>query len=928
MELHSSIFCFYALFYLWYMNKLLNNIFKVLFSNISTLILLLLLIIVIAIATFIENSYDTITANTLVFNTIWFESLLVLLCLNFIVNIKKHNLIRKEKLGSLLLHSALVLMILGAAFTRHIGFDGEMHLREGEISNEMISAEPYFKIETINKELSYVSHQPIYFSQIGKNKNQITINDSIQVVFNNYYWNNARNTSLRIDTLSIIIIIKDKSFALDLLFDHSRYKQQPQILSINNLDYHITYGPKLIKLPFYVELIDFKIINYEGTNTPSAYVSTVKVIDENKESVIEEITKNKVLNYQGYRFFQTIFDNDEQGTVLSINCDFWGTTITYFGYILLGVSFVLLFFAKHSRFNKISHDLRKLKLPTKTTITLLILFCSFSIKAQNNNHKYSKKEHIAEFSSLLVQTYDGRVAPLHSLANNVLRKVSKKEYVNIPNYGKFEAIEVYWGMIVNHEFWKNQNIIYVKNDELQNFIGAENNYISFNKLFKNNQYILEEQLKGAFNKDPQLQTNLDKEIILLTERVNICLYTYQLLNLKILPNKIYNSYLWSNWSDSLAYKPLTKGHNKKTFHQLIQDYFQSCLDANVTNNYSIPSNILSTIKEIQINNLEGELPSQDKIRIEIAYNKLNIFKYLKYIYFLLSFVIVIFFIKTPKKLVRINTNHLFLLFISLSLLIHSIGLIIRWYITEHAPWSNGYEVLLFLSWGTILAGIYLSKDNLASLAVTCFLAFVFLLTASHSFYNPQLTLLQPILKSNWLIFHVATITIGYSFLALSFIYGLLHVFLITIIKTLNTNNKLQLNRLTLINEKSIYIGLFFTIVGTFLGAVWANESWGRYWGWDPKETWSLIIIVTYSLLLHLRLIPQLKTNFCLNVGSIISFGTVIMTFVGVNYYFKNGLHSYTSDSTPIFPIWAWISIASILLLIILAIIRNKKNLQL
>ena len=252
-------------------------------------------------------------------------------------------------------------------------------------------------------------------------------------------------------------------------------------------------------------------------------------------------------------------------------------------------------------------------------------------------------------------------------------------------------------------------------------------------------------------------------------------------------------------------------------------------------------------------------------------------------------------------------------------------MILRWYLTGHAPWSNGYESLILVAWGGLLAGFSFARYSKITLAATALLAFFTLMTASHSSYDPQLTNLQPVLKSYWLIIHVATLTISYGFLGLGFILGMMNLFII-LFKTCQEPYKrldLIVTELTYINEMNLIIGLMLATVGTFLGGVWANESWGRYWGWDAKETWALIIVLAYTIVLHLRFIPKLRSSFVFSVASVVGFGSVIMTFVGVNYYLSKGLHSYAAGDTPVFPIWAWVVILSVIALMVIAGIRQR-----
>jgi cytochrome c-type biogenesis protein CcsB len=257
---------------------------------------------------------------------------------------------------------------------------------------------------------------------------------------------------------------------------------------------------------------------------------------------------------------------------------------------------------------------------------------------------------------------------------------------------------------------------------------------------------------------------------------------------------------------------------------------------------------------------------------------------------------------------------------------HTYALALRWYITGHAPWSNGYEALTFIAWGGVLAGFLFIRSSRITLAGTALLAFFTLMTAGHSSFDPQLTDLQPVLKSYWLVIHVACITISYGFLGLGFILGLINVINYIFLKPKNKNLKMIISELTYVNEMTLTIGLALATIGTFLGGIWANESWGRYWGWDAKETWALVIVLTYAIVLHFRLIPGLKSKFTFNVASVLAFSSVLMTFIGVNYYLSKGLHSYARGETPVFPIWAWITIFSIFGLIILGW-YNKRRLN-
>jgi cytochrome c-type biogenesis protein CcsB len=363
----------------------------------------------------------------------------------------------------------------------------------------------------------------------------------------------------------------------------------------------------------------------------------------------------------------------------------------------------------------------------------------------------------------------------------------------------------------------------------------------------------------------------------------------------------------------------------------MQAYMFEVQQSMKSGDYSKADKILGYISEVQKQNSDPSiLPSESKLNAEIFYNNADIFIFLKNLYMGLSLVLLLLVfvenVKSKKSKFITYTLNILSGVLFLAFLYHTFGMGLRWYITDHAPWSNGYEALILVAWGSLLAGFSFAKYSKLTLAATTLLAFFVLMTASHSSYDPQLTNLQPVLKSYWLIIHVATLTVSYGFLGLGFIMALMNMIIY-----LFKNKKNQFNLGLLIDENSyiiemnLIIGLILATIGTFLGGVWANESWGRYWGWDAKETWALIIVVTYTLVIHMRFIPKLNGKFAFNVASVLAFSSVLMTFIGVNYYLSKGMHSYGAGDTPIFPLWAWGTILAIFALIIAAGIKESKQ---
>jgi cytochrome c-type biogenesis protein CcsB len=254
---------------------------------------------------------------------------------------------------------------------------------------------------------------------------------------------------------------------------------------------------------------------------------------------------------------------------------------------------------------------------------------------------------------------------------------------------------------------------------------------------------------------------------------------------------------------------------------------------------------------------------------------------------------------------------------------HAIGLGFRWYISGHAPWSNGYEAILFIAWVTVLAGWVFIRKIEVVMSGALILAAMMLFVSELNLLDPEITPLVPVLKSYWLMIHVAIITGSYGFLGLSFILGLLNLVLY-LFRSQKNGARLssQIAQITHTSEMTMTVGTFMLTIGTFLGGVWANESWGRYWGWDPKETWALVSILVYAIILHFRFIPKLKGMFAFNIASFWGYSAILFTYFGVNFMLV-GLHSYAQgDGLASFPNWLIYTIVVFFVLSILAGIRN------
>jgi cytochrome c-type biogenesis protein CcsB len=729
--------------------------------------------------------------------------------------------------------------------------------------------------------------------------------------------------------------------------DAELYKQ----VSIDGLNILVAYGSKIFTTPFQVKLDKFAMITYPGSTSPSSFESFVKIIDEGKETP-HHIYMNNILDHKGYRLFQSSFDADRKGTVLQVNHDFWGTWITYIGYFLLfGGLFVSLFW-KGTHFWKIGQQLSELS-KKKIGVIVLLLSMTFGLNAQEHSehdgHNHAKTnaqqhspstheapsqntapsmpvrnvsvdeilaktkinpEHAQQFGYLLVQSFDGRIQPMSTQALEVLRKLYKKD--------KFHSLTAnQWFIAINTDpyLWTQVPLIKIGNkggDELKQKCKANaDGYTSLVNLFpsKNGQmqYVLEEDYKEAFGKKPAAQSEFDKEVININDRVQVFNGILSGQYLRVVPVKNDPNNTWNSWQTK-DFQP------DMASRDVIGPYFFALMQAQKNNQWLKANAELENLKNYQHKWGKNVAPSDNKIALEVYMNELNInLKLLMYytVVGLLLLVLSFWQLFQPKAWLKVAIKSMIILG-SIGFVAHFLGLAGRWYITGHAPWSNGYEAIVFISWVGILAGLVLYRNSNALIPSAGFLVAVTIMGFAHggAQLDPQITPLVPVLKSYWLIVHVAIIVSSYAFFALSAIISIITMlfWLITNHKNFIIHQNKTIKEIAIVSEMSLHVGLFLLTVGTFLGGIWANESWGRYWSWDPKETWAFISVMIYAFVLHMRLVPGLRGRFTITLVTLLAFSTMIMTYYGVNYYLS-GLHSYAAgDPVPV-PGWVYVALA-------------------
>ena len=288
---------------------------------------------------------------------------------------------------------------------------------------------------------------------------------------------------------------------------------------------------------------------------------------------------------------------------------------------------------------------------------------------------------------------------------------------------------------------------------------------------------------------------------------------------------------------------------------------------------------------------------------------------------MLAFCIVQIF--KDSKVIRTIIN-VFHGLIGLFFILHLAGLIVRWYISGHAPWSDAYESMIYVAWATMFFGLAFGKDSKLTVASTAFVTAMILMIAHWNWMDPSIGNLQHVLNSYWLMIHVAVIVASYGPFTLAMVLGLVALFLMIFTNEKNKERmKLSIDEITYINEMALTVGLVMLTIGNFLGGQWANESWGRYWGWDPKETWALISIMIYAFVIHARFVPSLRGTWVFNLMSIFAFYSIMMTYFGVNFYLS-GLHSYASGDAPATPTFVWYITIFAVILSVVAYFRYRK----
>ena len=916
--------------------KLLNF----LFSFKATLLLLAILAIGAGVATFIENDFGTSSARVLVYNNTWYEIILVLTTINLCGIIYKFKM--WNNLPRFLFHFSFVVILLGAIITRYIGYEGIMQIPQGTTTNQMISLEPYLQVTVKEGEkvVAYKEWQNEFTSLLPELNNfsyKVDFdNNNLIIDYKRFQFEKKEQAKMGLLTVDVTLNGKKETIRLPGL---SGQLGVPRDLVFDKYTVTLEYGSKFIDLPFAIRLNEFQLERYPGSMAPSSYASEVTVIKDDK-TYDYRIFMNRTLNEGNFLFFQSSYFPDESGTVLSVNND-PGKWPTYLGYFLLTLGLFLNFFDKKSRFRKLTKFVANKNLAM--FVLTLALLSTQNLKANESNTlpaqevdditirvdylnklKNESKVTADKFGHLVVQSSGGRMKPLATLNREIVQKLSGKS-----SFMGMDANQIVLGMITRPDIWKDVKIIKINTPKLKKFLGVAESekYISFSEAFgEKNEYLLTKESEKALLTKPIERGTYEKDIIKVDEKLNIIYSVFNGSLLNIFP-KVYDEQSADDnfkWYSPLEAMQEFSGQNQAAIGSVVRGLFNSTMDFdwNSANNY------IDMIALYQDKVGTDIKPTASKVNAEIVFNKLDIFFNLTLAYVLLGFVMVVlaFVVIFKPEFKPAKTTKIILAILSILFAIQTFGMGYRWYLSGHAPWSDIYETLIYISWSAIFAGVIFFRNSLLALGAATIIAGIFMFTAHLTDVDPQITSLVPVLKSYWLTIHVSILTASYGFFGLSAILGFL-----TLIMFIFRKNRPHLDdvvrHVSAINEISLIIGLACITIGNFLGGVWANESWGRYWGWDPKETWAYVSIVVYALVLHLRFVKSLNTPYVLATASLLAFSSIMMTYLGVNFYLS-GMHSYaTGDPVPI-PMWAYLTVATAFAAIILAYKnRDLKNIE-
>ena len=624
---------------------------------------------------------------------------------------------------------------------------------------------------------------------------------------------------------------------------------------------------KTKELGFEVSLKNFNVVNYPGTDAPMDYVT---MLTANTQEI--KVSMNNIGSFNGYRFIQSGYDSDMQGTTLGVYHDPWGIGITYTGYALLFISLIATMASKKTRMRHLYRKALSLQGAKAWAVTALLAVSSFATSA-NAQEMVKIDGDIADDFGKICVLYNSRITPINTVATSFVTKLCGK-----PTWDGLSSNQVFAGWIFDVPYWETVKMIEIKEKKAQELLGINSKWASFDDFWDNyNNYKLDAPLKKAY-KDGD--TKLQKQLRDADEKFNIIRMLYGGEMLKMFPYASKQGHMqWFAPGQPLGNLKLDE--KELVFIKKSMDYLAESI---ITGDKARAEEIAKKIYSYQHVRGKAVVPTKFRIYTETFYNKTNAQRLPVMLYLTLSLLLAIVSTLSlnngKQKKTRLVSSVL-----TWVMLIHTTLLLtLRWFVSGHLPMSNGYETMQFMAWATLIVTLVMQKRFLPVKQFGPLLSSFALLVAMITDGNPQITQLMPVLQSPLLSVHVMVIMFSYALFGLTVLIGL---------QGLIAHHRKQEEKeqqLAALSQFLLYPAVALIAIGIFIGAIWANVSWGRYWSWDSKETWALITMLIYSVPLHAD-IKWLRNAQHMHIYMLLAFLSVLMTYFGVNY-FLSGMHSY------------------------------------
>ena len=636
------------------------------------------------------------------------------------------------------------------------------------------------------------------------------------------------------------------------------------------------------KLPFTLRLNSFDIRYHEGTDAEADYVSGFTVTDGGKTTE-GSVSMNKIFSYSSVRLYQTSYDSDRRGSVLSVNSDPYGIPVTYTGYALLFVSLVWMLLDPKGPYRRLfSSGLLK-----KGVLSLLAVM---AFQHEAGAATVLPEETAAEFGKLNI-LYNNRICPLQTFAIDFTKKLCGK-----PRYKDYTPEQVLTGFIFWGDEWSREPLLRVKSGEMRDAMQLPG-YCSVSTFFNSMMggYIIGPYVREYYNGQNDA---FHRQVADVDDRLMLVMNLRRGALLKVFPFTSGGKTTWYAPTDNIADTLVDEAHRK-----YMQNVFSLVNQEAQAGNFAHVSRIVGKMRKYQEVNAGASLPSSARIKAERMYNAV-------------PFATVLFMLNLTMGLLMLFLNiyrmtarpaaafpayaagrvlkwgfrtGLGVMTVSLSALTACLAL--RWVVSGTVPMSNGYETMLLMAWFVMLLSLAACRRFRIALTFGFLMSGFFLLVSHINQMDPQITHIMPVLSSPLLSIHVSVIMMSFALLSLTFICGLTAVMLRLARGRLAAGLHGQLDALRLLSDLFFYPALTALGIGIFIGAVWANVSWGTYWSWDAKEVWGLITLMIYAMAAHRVSLPFLLRPMGYHVFMVLAFLSVVMTYFGVNY-FLGGMHSY------------------------------------